>query len=89
MTRVVRQASRPVAPKTSGTDHRLWWSVVMGVPPAKLHEEPRGTAGIPRCARWFFDPVIPCGPGSMTDDKIRSSVPLVETPKTGQEACPT
>src|SRR5450432_3915948 len=49
----------------------------MGLRPAKFHEKLREAQGIPRCARWFFDPVnfLPC-PSPLTDDKNRSSVPL-------------
>src|ERR1019366_9438207 len=57
-----------------GTDHRLLWSVGMGVPPAKLHEKRWGRrfrlptlddpsrsgwqAEAPAPPTWFFDPVI-------------------------------
>jgi hypothetical protein len=117
MNRIVRQASRPVAPETNRTDHRLWRSVGMGVPPAKFHEKPMPEVGHasacqPAGRPGFLDPVIPCDHGSLThvrqasrpvplnpviacehgslkDDKRRSSVPLVEIPETGREACPT
>jgi hypothetical protein len=32
-------------------------SVAQGLRPAKFHEKPRKTQGIPGCSGWFFDPV--------------------------------
>jgi hypothetical protein len=42
-----------------GTDHRLSWSVGMGLRPAKFREKLRQAQGIPGCSGWFFDPVMP------------------------------
>src|SRR5450432_2156434 len=46
----------------------------MGLRPAKFHEKLREAQGIPRCARWFFDPVW-LGPPVDRRQKNRSPVP--------------
>jgi hypothetical protein len=35
----------------------------MGLRPAEFHDEPLQAHGIPRCSRWFFDPVPACPRG--------------------------
>src|ERR1035437_4183662 len=73
--------------------------VGMGVPPAKLHEKLRSARGIPRWSRWFFEPVEselrsdrPIGNRPQVGNLPHTSISLVsesvETPPTGQGACP-